>query len=258
MQSHRRNLGFTVAATAAVLLIGAASEAAPIYLNSSNITVSLGPTMAPEPFENLTTAVSLANVIDAPSADEARTTSARPRMVGQRRTLELIFDFGTEYDLTTLHFWNYFSEDFDVDNVAFTFFDRRRRERRNPRRDAGTWRCRWQPDFRRGLRPVFPCPTSGSSHSLLTGTNGEVDFNNIGFTAELSTIPTESTGTRHPHPVHAWTRRPGALQEIASPQVDRVAARASGGSKGQRADDSFSSAPSAPDRRSAASSTAVT
>ena len=36
--------------------------------------------------------------------------------------LELRFDFLTEYDLTTLRFWNYFTESFDVDEINFKFY----------------------------------------------------------------------------------------------------------------------------------------
>jgi hypothetical protein len=190
MQSHRRNLGFTVAATAAVLFIGAASEAAPIYLNSSNITVSLGPTMASEPFENQTTAISLANVIDAPSADAGEDhLSPTTHVWVSGGPLELIFDFGTEYDLTTLHFWNYFSEDFDVDNVAFTFFNAAAVGVGTLDVTPALGGAGGNPIFAEDYALSFPSNVR-FVHSLLTGTNGEVDFNNIGFTAELSN-PTE-------------------------------------------------------------------
>ena len=33
------------------------------------------------------------------------------------------FDLGAEYNLTTVHFWNYFGEAFDVDDIAFTLFN---------------------------------------------------------------------------------------------------------------------------------------
>ncbi len=186
MQSHRRNLAFTVAATAAVLFIGAASEAAPIYLNASNIAVGLGPSMAPEPFANQTTAISLANVIDASSADAAEDhISPTTHVWVSGGPLELIFDLGTEYDLNTLHFWNYFSEDFDVDNVSFAFFNA-----------AGVnvgvldvvpalGGAGGNPIFAEDYALSFPSNVR-FVRSLLTGTNGEVDFNNIGFTAELS------------------------------------------------------------------------
>lgn len=186
MQSHRRNLAFTVAVTVAVLFIGAASEAAPIYLNSSNIAVGLGSSMAPEPFENQTTAISLANVIDASSADAAEDhISPTTHVWVSGGPLELIFDLGTEYDLSTLHFWNYFSEDFDVDNVAFSFFNA-----------AGVnvgvldvvpalGGAGGNPIFAEDYALSFPSNVR-FVRSLLTGTNGEVDFNNIGFTAELS------------------------------------------------------------------------
>jgi hypothetical protein len=40
-----------------------------------------------------------------------------------RAAIDLLFDFQQEYDISTLHFWNYNSEGFDVDQVDFTFFN---------------------------------------------------------------------------------------------------------------------------------------
>lgn len=36
--------------------------------------------------------------------------------------LELIFEFNDEYFLTSIHFWNYFTEQFDVDQIDFVFY----------------------------------------------------------------------------------------------------------------------------------------
>ena len=112
--------------------------------------------------------------------------------------MELRFDFGIEYDINTLHFWNYTSEDFDVDSVMFTFFDA-----------ANTL-----------VGSLAVNPATGSSPGILaqdialaaplnvryvtaflTGSNAEVDFQNIGFTAEVS----------NPNPVP----EPGTLALVA-------------------------------------------
>lgn len=37
--------------------------------------------------------------------------------------LALKFDFGAQYDLNTLHFCNHTSENFDVDDISFPFFN---------------------------------------------------------------------------------------------------------------------------------------
>ena len=76
--------------------------------------------MAAEPFVNQTTAISLANVIDAPSADASENhISPTTHVWVSGGSLELDFDFGVEYDLTELHFWNYFTEQFGVDTIDF-------------------------------------------------------------------------------------------------------------------------------------------
>jgi hypothetical protein len=199
MQSSRqRVLGFTVAAAAAILFISAASDAAPIYLNSSNITVTLGASMAPEPFQNQTTAISLVNVINAPSAGAAEDhISPTTHVWVSGGPLELDFDFGAEYDLTTLHFWNYFSENFDVDNVAFTFFNSSNVNVGVLNVTPALGGAGGNPIFAEDYALSFPS-NARFVNALLTGTNGEVDFNNIGFTAELSNptaIPEPATLT---------------------------------------------------------------
>ena len=44
-------------------------------------------------------------------------------MSGLGRTLELVFDFKSEYDLESFVLQNYVSETFDVDRVELEFFD---------------------------------------------------------------------------------------------------------------------------------------
>ena len=88
------------------------------------------------------------------------------------------------YDITTLHFWNYAFDSFSVDSVDFSFFD--------------------SLDQLIGQQTIMPLPSGSESNitaqdyallsplntrsvtAFLTGTNGQVDFQNIGFTANTS------------------------------------------------------------------------
>lgn len=149
------------------------------YLNTDNITVSLGPSMSAEPFENVSTANSLANVIDAssPEAEETHSQTSHVWFFGEELVLE--FDFGQEYDLTELHFWNYHTETFDVDLIEFSFLDA----------DATVVdTLEFTPELGVGVvqrAEDFALALPGAVQHVvatLSGTNGHVDFNNIGFT----------------------------------------------------------------------------
>lgn len=170
------------------LLVAASANAVPVYLNESNISVAVGPgTTATSSNNTFNGGQTIDKVIDAPSADaeEFHNQTTHIWFSGAVGTgLELLFDFGEQYDLRTLHFWNYTGEGFDVDNIAFSFFDS-------------------TSELVGGLSIA---PALGSSPGIaaqdiplaapldvqfvtafLTGSNGQVDFQNIGFTAELST-----------------------------------------------------------------------
>lgn len=180
-------------AIAILLSSGTASIlAAPIYLNNTNISVTVGTGTSPGTFNNtFDNGNTIAKVIDAPSADAAEFHDQNTHIwftaTNTGGGLELLFDFNQEYDITTLHFWNYTSEGFDVDNIQFTFFN----------------------SLNTQVGSISVSPALGSSPGILaqdislaaplnvqfvtaflTGTHREVDFQNIGFTAELST-PTE-------------------------------------------------------------------
>lgn len=161
-----------------------------IYLNDQNITVALGSSMAAEPFQNQTTAISLANIIDAPSAAAGENhISPTTHVWVSGGSLELDFDFGAEYDLTALHIWNYFTEQFDVDNIDFNFFDSNNTfvgSLLNVTPQLGG--AGGNPIFAEDIALSFPSNIQ-FVNTVLTGSNGQVDFNNIGFTAELSKIP---------------------------------------------------------------------
>ena len=180
-----RCLGF--AALAVVTAAGSAA-AAPVYLNSTNISVALGPGMAAEPFQNRTTAASLASVIDAPTADSGELHLQSTHVWVSGGSLTLVFDLGLEYDLSAVHFWNYHSEAYDVDNVAFTFFTGSDVNvgalsfspiLGNPTGSDST------PIYAESRTLAFPTNVRYVT-AVLTGTNNQVDFNNIGFTAEVS------------------------------------------------------------------------
>ncbi len=170
------------------LCLAGAAEAAPIYLNSANISVALGPGMAAEPFANRTAAASLASIIDAPTAVAGELHNQSTHVWVSGGTLDLRFDFGVEYDLSDLHFWNYHSESYDVDNIAFTFFNAA-----NVQVGAlnaqpllgGSGGSDANPIFAENYALNFPSNVRFVT-AVLTGSNDQVDFNNIGFTAELS------------------------------------------------------------------------
>ena len=99
------------------------ANAATVYLNNQNISVALGSSMVAEPFANRSAASSLASIIDAPSADASEFHNQSTHVWVSGNPLELMFDFGLEYNINTFHFWNYHSEAYDVDNIDLTFFN---------------------------------------------------------------------------------------------------------------------------------------
>ncbi|WP_156032609.1 PEP-CTERM sorting domain-containing protein [Parvularcula oceani] len=174
------------AAMAAALPVGA--TAAPVYLNIDNISVEVGPNTGEGSSNNtFTRGFGIEKVIDAPSADAEefhnQTTHIWYTFSDPEDGLELLFDFGTEYDISTLHFWNYTGESFDVDEISFTFFNQNSVQvgalTVNPA--LGTSPGITAQDL------VLDAPLNVQFVvALLTGTNGQVDFQNIGFTADVS------------------------------------------------------------------------
>lgn len=172
-------------------IVSGPTHAQSVYLNRDNISVLVGPGTSPGSFNNtFSGGATIEKVIDAPSA-------AAPEFHDQQTHiwytasapgggLQLLFDFGIAYDISTLHFWNYDGESYDVDNVAFTFFDAANLE----------------------VGALGVAPALGSSPAIyaqdiplaaplnvryvtafLTGSNQQVDFQNIGFTATVSPVP---------------------------------------------------------------------
>jgi hypothetical protein len=174
--------------TASLIAFAGASNAATLYLNSDNISVSVGAgTGAGTSNNTFSNGFGIEKVIDAPSASAEETHSQTTHIWysfdDASDGLELIFDFGVSYDISTLHFWNYTGESYDVDEVDFTFFD-------SLGSLIGTQSLNPALGSSGGIRAedialVSPLNTR-SVRAFLTGTNGQVDFQNIGFTASVS------------------------------------------------------------------------
>lgn len=177
-----------MAAVAAAAVAGGAAGA-PVYLNNTNISVAVGAGTSPGSFNNtFNGGQTIEKVIDAPSADAEefhnQTTHIWFTADDVGGGLELEFDFGIEYDITTLHFWNYTSESFDVDNVDFDFFD-------GMGASVGSLSVMPALGSSPGIRaediPLAAPLNVRYVTAFLTGSNRQVDFQNIGFTAEVST-----------------------------------------------------------------------
>ena len=172
-------------------LVACPAVAQTVYLNKDNISVSVGPGTAPGSFNNtFAGGATIEKVIDAASAAASEFHNQQTHIWFTADNagggLELLFDFQISYDISTLHFWNYDSESFDVDSLAFTFYDAAHQQ----------------------IGSLAIVPALGSSPAIfaqdiplaaplnvryvtafLTGSNREVDFQNIGFTATVSAIP---------------------------------------------------------------------
>ena len=179
----------SLAMTLLVVSVGSGSAfAAPIYLNNTNIAVAVGPGTSPGTFNNtFDNGQTIEKVIDAPSATAEefhnQTTHIWYTADQVGGGLELLFDFGLEYDITTLHFWNYTSEDYDVDNVSFTFFNAANTlvGALNVQPALGS-----SPGIAAQDIPLGAPLNVQFVTAFITGSNREVDFQNIGFTAERS------------------------------------------------------------------------
>ncbi len=159
-----------------------------IYLNIDNISVSVGNGTSAGTFNNtFGSGQTIDKVIDAPSAvaEEFHNQTTHiwftADVVGGG--LELEFDLQGAYNLTTLHFWNYTSEGYDVDNIEFNLF--------NGNTSVGTLTIEPALGSSSGIEAqdiVLDAPLNVTSVVVfLSGSNREVDFQNIGFTASNST-----------------------------------------------------------------------
>lgn len=185
-----------IAFALAILAACSVTTAAPVYLNETNISVTVGSGTSPGTFNNTFDGGATINkVIDAPTADAVEFHNQQTHIWYTADSLggglELKFDFGTEYNITTLHFWNYTGENFDVDNIAFTFFN-----------SSGALVGSLEVNPALGSAPgimaediLLAAPLNVQYvTAFLTGSNRQVDFQNMGFTAELS-APVPEPGT---------------------------------------------------------------
>ena len=210
-----------LAALAALAAVAAVPQAAyAVYLNDANITVALGPSMSAEPFANRATAPSLASIIDADTAASSELHNQSTHVWVSGGPLELVFDFQLEYDLTTLHFWNYHTEGFDVDNINFNFYDASNAlvgSLLNVVPALGGGGSDSIPIFAQDYLLSFPSRVR-YVNALLTGSNGQVDFNNIGFTG------TRSDPNPDPDP-GVTVSEPGTLALVSLGLLGGLAAR---------------------------------
>lgn len=175
-----------------LLFLGSLANGQSVFLYNANMSVELGPSMAPEPFANRTTADSLNSIIDLSSADASELHTQTTHIWVSGGSLELVFDLGAEYDLEFLHFWNYHGEFYDVDDIDLTFFDSEQvlvgaTSIVSPAlgNDTGS-------DATPIFAEDFPLTTSTGIrfvNVVLTGSNNQVDFNNLGFTGVLVPEP---------------------------------------------------------------------
>lgn len=174
---------------AATSFLAAAPASASVYLNGANgVTVAVGPgTSVGSPNNTYDYGFGIEKVIDAPTA-AAEEVHSQPSHIwysfdDNAGGLELLFDLGLEYDISTLHFWNYNAEGFDVDEIDFSFFN-------GLNNSVGTLTINPTLGSPGGIDAqdiVLPAPLNVRYvTAFLTGTNGEVDFQNMGFTAEIS------------------------------------------------------------------------
>ena len=181
----------SLAITLFVSMAAMSASSAQIYLNESNISVAIGAGTSAGTFNNTFSGGSTINkVIDAPTAASEefhnQTTHIWFTASALGGGLQLLFDFGLGYDINTLHFWNYTSEDFDVDDITFTFF--------NPANaQVGTQSLMPALGSAPGILAqdiALPAPLNVQFVTVfLSGSNRQVDFQNIGFTAEISAVP---------------------------------------------------------------------
>ncbi|QDV45140.1 hypothetical protein Enr13x_50140 [Stieleria neptunia] len=167
-----------------------------VFLNNSNASVALGASMDAEPFANRSTADSLASMMDLPTADATEFHNQSTHVWVSGGMLEVDFDLGVEYDLTSFHLWNYVTETYDVDRVDLRFLNASATQ-------VGDFSV---------INPAFG-NTQGSEafpivgetiaigdpknvrfvNAVFSGTNNQVDFNNVGFTGQLSAVPEPGT-----------------------------------------------------------------
>ncbi len=153
-----------------------------IYFNEANMSVEFGPNTV----GTLNNTSSVQNVIDAPSASSSEVHTQQSHIWHTGEQLEVIFDIGEDHLITSIHFWNYTAENFDVDLIEVKFLD-------SESNNTGTLEL--TPSL--GGTPIFaedfavnPPVIAKSLEVVLKGSNNQNDFQNMGFTGMRINIPT--------------------------------------------------------------------
>lgn len=173
------------AALAAVFICAQAN--AQVYLNDdAGVTVSLGPNSVGD-FVNVSTEQSLANIIDLDAVTDAEIHSQSSHIWWSPGALELLFDLGEEYRLSALHLWNYTGESYDVDTIDIDLFDVGNNFLGNVNLEPGLG---VSGTGENGITGILSQDIALSAQLrvryitvTVAGSNGQVDFNNMGFTA---------------------------------------------------------------------------
>ncbi|WP_306116589.1 MULTISPECIES: hypothetical protein [unclassified Roseovarius] len=182
MQHLKGVLGFI-----AVVCSSGAAWATPVYLNKDNISVTVGERTAPGTFNNtFNNSQTIEKVIDAPSADAEEFHNQTTHIwfkAAEGGGLELVFDFRISYNITTLHFWNYTGEGYDVDEIEFTFYDAADKVIGMVTVAPATGSS---PGIRAEDIPLVSPLNTRWVRAYLTSNNGQIDFQNMGFSAEVA------------------------------------------------------------------------
>lgn len=169
---------------------------ADIFLNAPTIDVSLGASMSAEPFVNRTTAQSLASIIDAPTAGSSEFHRQSTHIWVSGKPLEIEFNLKSDYDLKTFHFWNYHGETWDVDDIDLRFYDASRNLVGSLLNIAPALGNATGFDSTPIFAQNFAINFSDVRYvnATLSGSNGEIDFNNIGFSGVVAVPEPSSSG----------------------------------------------------------------
>ena len=137
---------------------------------------------------NLSTEQSLLNVNNCLDPDEGETHTQTSHVWWSPSPLELVFDFGQEttYTITGFQFWNYFGEQYDVDQIDMLFFDKKGVQLASSQQtifpSTGQNAAGVNGNDIIAERIVLvPINGVASISATLIGTNGQIDFQNMLF-----------------------------------------------------------------------------
>lgn len=174
-----------LAAFLASIAAAQAQECA-IYLNYLNTTVAVGASHGDaNPFATTSIERGLANVIDAESPETVEEHNDMTHVWRAGSPLELDFTFDAGYLLTELHFWNDDTEAYSVDRIDLIFYASNR---------AIVGEVTILPDpgvdemARAQSYPLEVQTPVRYVNAVLSGDNGQADFNNMGFTGCLPDV----------------------------------------------------------------------